>query len=424
MVTSFKLSTFFSDLINPSGQKVLQFLGDSINAVNTADRMQDGYRECWSIPWNGYVQGVDSTTFWGYANRQGTMSLNATISPLAPNYGGTAATVLTDVSGKMPLRWAETVWSVNPTVQGDNYALAAGYTRMAGRNSWMFRNSATVNAKALFYENARLFTSFNVRGRRNTTNQNVVAYTKPGSPSNGIVGVEVSCGVHATQDPNLIINGFTGFSSGTIDAIPYLGTRFRSTDPDGVQYQAISHGGFTTGDHITTNSWSDAALEQWYTQVGVPTHIVLWLGQNTNPGTYGLSEQGANSLDTGHGTNYKANLLAIIARHEARIAAIGGASPKWLLVTQYKTGYNQTYYDTMAAVHQQISNETPNVSWVNLYELAGGYAMDITTSFALSDGVHPTASGARYFAGLIFKEAQRSIAASGSSRSQIIGFGF
>jgi hypothetical protein len=392
----FRLADFASGLYAPEGQKVLQVIGDSINATNSVQGMQVGYRDRLEVPFNGWVVHADSgNSEIGYTNAQRTHSTNAIRIP-----GDTFANGLSAIS---PVRTRDVVWSGNVANGGtlsDSFILNYRLVDMPLGNP--FGPSATIDARLLMYEGAHQLAGFEATGVRGSSTVSSGFYTRPSTVANAITWIDRVISP-TSGDPGIRLKSDASTAESTSGAnnLIHLGTRFRAQVEDGVQIQFISHGGWTAVDHTTTSRFTDEALRQYYAATDPPTHCLLWIGQNQTVAE-SLNFTGSHSFAV-----YKADVEAIIDRHEAVIDALGAPPPVWLLVSQYKTGYDDFHHELMCEGLYNISLERPNVSFLNLYRIAEGSAFN--KEVYLSDGVHPNNAGVLHLGGLINKELQDSL---------------
>ena len=436
--TSFKLDQFWRDLVNPNGQKVLQILSHSYFSEFTTPRMMEGMRRKLGLRVNGaFVTVSNGASNFAYCSRSG-----GTLDAAFANHGDTIATpcgskyggldgpeVLTDLVSKFPVRLAEIVVTNSAGLAVEFGLLPANTQDMMGRTWFGFDNVQALTARLVYIQHARMLPQFNLVARRGNargaaTNATVQSrtITKPGGPSGRITGEDVNCGTgpYAQYGVTVRCEAFGAASAGSADAFPVLGCRFKTDEATGVQLQNFSESGFTTGDHIGQIAWDDSAVADFYSTVGIPTHILHWRGQNANqPTDPGLSEAGANGLDAGAGANYKANEIAVMQRHDAIIAGLGAPPPLHLFCGQHKTGYTSTFHETQAQALYEIAQAYPRACFLNIYRLSGAMNFDNNTDglgyVASGDAVHHNADGDDFCVGLLGVEAARAMAAGSGS---------
>lgn len=385
--TSYRLSRFACELYEPSGQTILQVVGDSINATNTADRMQVGYRDEMDWPFNGWVVHADSgNSDIGYMNAQGAMSVNNIVIPGEEfSFGASAIS---------PVRTRDAAWSADIAFGGtlsDASLIAYNCNSMNLGNP--FAGATPMSARLIFFEGPNQLSGFVAAGFRAGQQAETKTYTRPQAPSLAVQTLDV---VIPAGPGNPILrlrsDATTAESTPGANALTLLGVRMRTTAATGVQVQFISHGGWKTVDHVSPSNFTDDALRQYYAATGAPTRVMLWIGQNQ-------TTQESNAFSGGDWSVYKSNVQAIISRHDSVIESLGKPRPRWLLVAPYKTGYYEETHLMMARALFELSLDDPDVSFLNLYQIAGGETFD--KDAYLSDGVHPNAAGVHYLASLM-----------------------
>lgn len=383
---SVKLAEFAQRLYHPAGQQRLSVIGDSINATNVADRMQVGYRDQWHVPWNGWVVHADngaSDMGYTYSVPTGDDARNFVNEPGNYTAGG-------DISFA-PVRFRETTYAHHITpgqlLAESVMPTQCTFSMLLGNP---FRYGQHVTARPIFFTSDGTFRDYAFYGLRDgQTIGDIVRYHRDG-PLQRIAYVDIDLGNKGGW-PGVRVVG-TGKARGEpADRLVYLGTRLLA-DGDGVQASFISHGGWRTMDHLGQYRFRDSALREWYGAVGAPTHCLLWLGQNQTPTESGELAQGIS-------TEFKTNIKAIIDRHDAAVQALGEPLPRWLLVSQFKTGYSDETHRVMSQALADIATERARVSFLNLYEIAGGENFD--SARYTTDGVHPNLLGSNYLAALM-----------------------
>ncbi|MCG3122104.1 MAG: hypothetical protein GIKADHBN_00481 [Phycisphaerales bacterium] len=387
---SLKLSEFAAGLYQPTGQSVLLILGDSINATNSVQGMQSGYRDRLEIPFNGWVIHADSgNSEIGYTNAQGSLAVNAI---RIPGEWFTCGRL-----GISPVRTREAVWQANVAWGGtlsDSILLNFRMVNMKLGNP--FASGAIVDARVILYEGPSQLAGFEAVGLRGGSAVATGNYTRPPTPSDSIIWIDRAL-PPGSGDPGIRLrsDATTAEATAGANSVIHLGTRLRARAAAGVQIEFISHGGWRTVDHTDTTRFSDEALRQYYAATDPPTHILLWIGQNQTVA------ESANFY-TNSFALYKHNVEAIISRHDRVIRDMGAPEPRWLLVSQYKTGYDAFHHELMCAGLHAISQERQRVSFLNLYRIAGGEGFNVARY--LSDGVHPNFDGVQYIAALMNDE--------------------
>lgn len=168
-----------------------------------------------------------------------------------------------------------------------------------------------------------------------------------------------------------------------------LGTRYTVSEL-GLELQACATGSSAISNHIDTSTRCTQAARNQYVKMHNTNTVLLWFGEN-EPSLANAAEIAA----------WKADLITLIASWRTAIVA-NGANPLFLLITQYETVSSTTpaRVSTMAQVHLEIAQAYEDVCFYGLGLVAGTYAA-INGAGYLADGVHPSDTGATYFAGLI-----------------------
>ncbi len=387
---SYRLGAFSRHLYEPAGQQVLEVLGDSINATNNSMSMQVAYRDRLDLPYNGWVLHADSTNAQvGYTNAQGPRSLDVIRDP-----GETFSTGEWSIS---PVRARDTIWGgdMPPTATiSDSYIAGPNLVNMKRGNP--FASGAAVDARLIMYEGFTQMSMFEAAGMRAFKIISSGLYQRPDHIAAGIVWIDRATGT-GTASPGIRLRaaGDADESRTGSNTLILLGTRVRAQIPDGVQMQFIANNGWTAVDHADPDRFTDEALRQYYAATDPPTHIIVWLGQNQS-----LFE--AHDLEYGGNAVFKADVAAILDRHERVINMLGAPPPRWLLVSQYKTVYTDQINGLLCAALYSLAQERPNVSYLDMYQITGG--PDFDTQTYLADGIHPNALGVAYLGDLLDQE--------------------
>lgn len=411
-----RLAAWARDLYNPTGQKHLYKIGDSI--ISPANAYMQTADSILPFAYNGVVINAAQSSGGGYNSPQGSPGTNNTVSPLGATYGGAVAPAyLVEITG-VPVFWKELKWASNPTYCMDSrhYGLfstetSAGWDRNAARTSRLFHDgSSTVTARWLYLGHTKTIGSFSLVGKRTSSagtssgqfGGSVVAttnFTKSLS-DNSLAYLEVSCGTSATEDVYTWVNNSGNFSAGTADALAFVGVRFLSAETNGVCLNHIAHSSWTTGDHLYTSGYTDARLAEYFVQTGIPTHFWLQLGENVNNGARAGSSEALASSDR---SGYKANLLALISRYDSAVATaastagVGYVPPKYLLVSNHKTtSKTSTFRAQQVLALNELAATSTRISVLDTYNLVGGENFDTTNLTA--DGIHPNVKGSLFIA--------------------------
>ncbi len=393
---SHKLAQFASGIYAPQGQAVLQVIGDSINATNSVQGMQVGYRDRLAVPFNAWVVHADSgNSEIGYTNAQGALASNAIRIP-----GDYFSSGLRGIS---PVRARDAVWNGNVAWGGtmsDCYILNFRLSAMPLGNP--FASGAIVDARMIMFEGQTQLAGFECSGMRGNSIVQTGLYSRPNPVAGSIIWIDRVAG-SGTADAGVRMksDAVTSESTPGENTQILLGTRFRARISDGVQMQFISHGGWNAVDHVDSTRFTDDALRQYYAATDPPTHIMLWIGQNQT-----VAE--STNFYTHSYQVFKHDVEAIIDRHDRVITELGAPAPRWLVVSQYKTGYDQFHHELMCEGLYAVSQGRENVSFLNLYRLCNGEDFDQTVF--LSDGVHPNNAGVLHLASLMNSEFQAALA--------------
>lgn len=385
--SEYRLGDFAEMLYHPVGSQRLTIIGDSINTTATQGRMLAGYRDAWHIPWNGWVVHADNgASDLGYMNAQNVASPGFTFvwNPGDSFMGGQAKV--------NPVRTREINYARPPwpgMLMSDAMLVSSQTAKFPSGDVF---SSGHVTARVLFYTDFNIMGDAMVRGMRGSTVVTPEKLYRAARPLGHIQGFDIDLGTQAGSPRVQVYDSTTTAARGKAwdyFRLTLMGVLYRGGSEDGVQGSFIAHGGWRTVDHAGTWEFTDTALREYYQQIGAPTHLILWLGQNQT-----IVE--SNELSHGVGTTFKADLTAVMARHNAVIASLGAPPPRWLLVSQYKTKYPALVHQTIARSMYELSQADATVSFLNLYELAGGEAFD--NAAYTTDGVHPNSAGSLYLA--------------------------
>lgn len=381
---TFRLSAFAADLYSPTQQYVFQVIGDSINSTGSTNRMQAGYRDQFAMPFNGWVVHADNgNADIGYTNAQSAATGNVVRDPHWYSYCGQTAF--------SPLRYRDAIWDPIPAPGALLIESALNVSNLVNmKRGNPFAVGYSISARILAFCSPCQYLGFTVQGLRNSTVSSSVSYANTGGPTSEMFFVDCSIASNfGFPSVRVVANDDTTLSENRQNGIITAGVRFRVNSLPGVQMQFLSHSGWRTVDHSTPSRFSNAALAQYYRATDPPTHILLWIGQN-------LTSAEATDLSLGDLSTYRNNVRAILDRHNAVITSLGAPPPKWLLVSQYKTGYDEAFHLLIAQAQYDLAKSDATVSTLNLYRLAGGESFD--KAAYLSDGVHPNAAGVQHLA--------------------------
>lgn len=411
-MASSKLAEFCWDLVDPTAQKHLVIIGDSINSPEY-HYQQNGLREL-PFLYNGYMSSACSTGDWGSSSPQttGSASVNQPVSPLGATYGGAFAATNLTTAGGWPMMIRELTYSSNPTnimecacnsIYFDTNAF--GFGGMPRRDKWLFQNGEAVTARFMFLADPRNFGGFTVVGKRGVGGTGSgtadVVYAK--SLTDGsIVSIDVPCGtstgVTSSNRPYTFVKASSGFSAGSADTFGFLGCRFMNNDAAGVLISWTAFASWTTGDHAYASSYTEANLTKTIVAQGyTPTHIWVELNENINSG---VRAGQAELLGSGSYAEFNSNLGLIVAKWEAAIAAaavilgVPYVAPKWLFSSSHKTSTKTlTFRQTLQSGLGVLAASNSRYSFLDKWQEIGGDNWDYNQY--TGDGIHPNAEGGR-----------------------------
>lgn len=368
-----KLSFFARDLYHPNTQVNLLVVGDSINASNSPNRMGVGYRNQLHISWNAWMCHADSgVSDNGYLNAQnvGSGGTNEIRIP-----GDTFACGSMAIS---PVRARDVMYAADVSTNGTliDCALTSGML-----SSFPMGNpfSGSCTGTLALFNTINAPANIRIQGIRNGSVVGTTDVLNTVSTGN-------SWGVVAGIAPGFGTPGIRVVSDGSTIGENYVvhGVVYHGSSAIGVQYYHIAHGGWTIADHLSSSRYTDTALNQFGATLGVPTHIMIWLGQNMTPPE-------SASIHSSDGSVFKNDLSNLIERYH-------GIWPqaKFLLIAQYQTGYSEFAHRAVASKENEIASDKPYVSFYNLYDAVGGTSFN--TSLYTTDGIHPSLTGSNFIA--------------------------
>lgn len=425
-------------------------VGDSINTDETsAATMTPGYRDGWRPNrWKGWYAGsalnflnyatVNLTAVVGFEGRDSTYSrtnrwVMTSGTRALESSGAVPDTASQQVSGVTatdfsPNAYREIVckgtangdldsagtFPSNTAVQGfgtnhDNFErfnsiVQPSETSSSGGN-WTVGGGA-LTARLIYFQNTNGPSDWRWMGYRNGSFY--AGSTSPTFNANGAESIQyVDCTIAAyatsTSEANARVRPsiFTAASGTTVTAnecLPVIGCLIWDPNVTGLIMSRWSNAGWNSTHFVDTALFSDTHMAAWLAAIGWPTHIKMQVGQNQTAG-----EQ--TELNAGTYTTYKANINAIIDRINARYTAAGRAVPRYYLVAPYDTSQTATNYAAMATALYEIA-QARGCAFLNLPALMlcprGFGSTDATTVLARGGGddVHPSLTGAQYFASL------------------------
>lgn len=157
----------------------------------------------------------------------------------------------------------------------------------------------------------------------------------------------------------------------------------------------------TNVSQTAINKWNEANFDARY-------HLVR-IGYNAiSSGDYdevngGTASGASGGFADGSYAQYKYNVQQIINQINTNHAARGLAGlPIILLVAQYQAG-SDTYASLRATALYELSNDNQNVCFFNEYAAAGSSMLSPgIANWWTDDGIHPSAAGSGYIAGLLW----------------------
>lgn len=433
--TSYNLPAFVADLMAPSGQKVFQVIGDSINTSSDTSNTLHTFRLMLPFDWNGMFQ----VPYNGATNlgNGGSATSNRTVNSNVTPWGTVGS--ITGSSSLWPCYWNESTYSADPSginfgtniiqFKGQQTNIGPANAHWSHMPAPLFMNGVdVVTARGILYTiSTSVSGNLTPTGYRQDFGSPITqiatgsAVVKSGSPPAFQYG-EASCGA----GPAASTTPFPGFrwtaSAGVVETtnvnIIQMGTRYLTAKANGVLYNApIAVGGATLGNHADTSKTTDAAIIAYFQNVGIPTHFWLHAGQNPTGSDY-------TNLDGGSLTSFKANVNAVIDRYEAILAGLGAAPARWCLIAQYATsssiGVSNSFafHDNMARAHYEIAlARGARFSTLNTFRCTGG--MDLLRTVnesqwhvwaAANDMVHPGRWAGQFFVAAEAREIARAVA--------------
>lgn len=440
-------------------------MGDSINSQETsATTMVPGYRDSWRpVTWKGITAnsaqnimnftstssalpgtwGPESNTTTNYDTNRwdmvaGTRALTLAGAPdvavakitglTATNFSPNAYREIVfkgvangDAAGAGNVTNGTAIWGFahndavfsrfNATGQPSETASIAG--------NWTVGGDA-IKCRLIYFQNAGGPTTL----QWTPTRANTAAGTPVTINASGSESVQyVDCIVNASSGPTatgtrvvarLIATGAGGTGSADDESnkvLPMIGARmWRYTQATGLQMAFWANSGWKSTDFVNTSLVSDTHLDSWLGALDWPGHLMLQIGQNQTAGE-------TTELDAGTNTTYRANIVAILTRMFARYAANSRGRPKVLFIAPYDTSRTAVNYAAVAAALYSIAQEY-GAGFINLQALTCAPRAIISTDIATvltRDNVHPSLTGAQYFASITWAVFETALAAGRNS---------
>lgn len=437
-------------------------VGDSINTDETsAATMPPGYRDAWRPNrWKGWYSGsainflnyasVNLTAVLGFEGRDATYSRTnrwvMTSGTRAIDYSGAVPdTAVQQVSGVTATNFSPNAYREivckgpangdaaaagnfpnGTAVQGwgcnhDNFerfnsTAQPSETATSGGN-WTVGGGA-LTARMIYFRNTNGPSNWKFSGYRNGGLGSGTETTFDANGSESIQYVECTIAAYgsSTSDANSRIRPSI-FSTGATDesdkCLPVLGCLVWDPNVTGLIVSRWANAGWNSTHFVDTALVSDTHLAAWLAAINWPTHLYVQVGQNQTAG-----EQ--TELNAGTYTTYKANIEAMLDRILALYTAASRRLPRVCLVAPYDTSQTATNYATMATALYLIA-QARGYAFINLPALMlcprGFASTDATTVLARGGGddVHPSLTGAQYFATLTWTVFETAIAAGRNS---------
>lgn len=367
------------------GEANVVVYGDSIWAQTSTPRCHEGVRNVWRpVAWKGWAgpvipSGADIITIV-YATGSGK-----TVTSRAPG-----DTFYSGASAVCPIQAGDATWTSNLGAFG---TIAEGSISAANLAAFMggdWAEGRTCTSRFVYWGSAT--TTSNVGSNEYRNNVSVgfvatVALTQSGGYQNFDRTIDTTTGWPLERvwgaSPNIDETG---------SDLALLLFRLWVPSRTGMQFCAISNGGWTAADHTDTAKCSDANHQAFLSAIGTPNVVIIQIGQNLTAG-----ESSAIA------TTWKTNVEAMVNRVRTALSNLGETDPLFLLVSQYDTNKGETTHEAMNQALYELARDTSDVAFLNLHRIAGPFAR--LDNLYLSDSIHPNAAGANHFARKIWEGA-------------------
>lgn len=397
---------------------------DSRNALDASNcPVWHGIIRTWDVPWSGILAraaGLGSP-FWGSGGFSNS-NFAAARAVIRPDQANSAA--IADIS---PTQILDYPFSGDaPTLSGSPFMqqFLAGWGSAVRGNPWASQQTI---ARIPWYRHAGGVTNVRFRSYRKSGTDASPTYNAVASPSsvsmagaNGWQFTDMDCG-NGANDPGcgLIEGGSAVDETGTRMLIGpvsyYRGTAGNRTP--GFCLAPWGVGGYTTLDAIRqwggdgANAYCTTAHAAWFlaNAMFAPNYQMLCgAGQNSTYPLIGTDPAEQTQLNAGDQTNYYNNIRAIIAAMNAAYDAAAIPRPTYILVNDFRTGYNAIHHETRGRALFRIAREIGGI-FVDLYQQATN-----SPSLWTPDNIHLTGpavtnysftvgNGADYMADLLWK---------------------
>jgi hypothetical protein len=267
-----------------------------------------------------------------------------------------------------------------------------------GVGNWA--HEANIRGRALYWRGgAAMAPTLRLRGKRGAMVVGEAPIPMQGGPGQ-IAFADVDCG-NSELNPSMEITSAPGVDERGRLAY-WFGAGFWRSNAAGQRtpgfgLMQIGEGGWQTADHLSPFRCGDAGLRQYMAACFAPNTFLMHIGANPT-----VAE--AQSLNAGDYRVFRDNLARIIKRYTTQAILAGAAPPiRWLMVNPFPMAHLvENWTARSRAMFELMMQDPENRAVVDLAALAAFRTG--TQSWYTADGVHPTADGAAYLAGLIWSQ--------------------
>jgi lysophospholipase L1-like esterase len=419
-----------------AGAANMVFVGDSITVMTSTPRIEYGVVQEWQpLNWAGIIQPAISgvSDQGGAVYNEPTSSANYTIMQPGQIYS--------DGTSGYNLQGARYYNFTADLGTGGTMMRILINTVSFANQSWF--NNTAFRSRFFWASSAANNMSVDVRIGKEQLDGNVVSGSSIYSTNQTPMGIYWNDQNISPSNGALYIGNYLQSTAQNENNTIWkpLAANIRRIDINntGLLFGQIGSGGFTTRSHarggevlnissypINTNtSYRDDALQQWISGNNLNIFII-WLGQNS-----AYDEWDGSSI-----RNYTSNVVSIVDRYttvwyQAKANSTemtNFTKPYFILLSTYDTSSSNSRFTLMSAALRNITltqSRYPNiganasVAFLDLeqkvYDLNGSYTL--WQGSYLSDGVHPSSSGARAFSKYIWEEVMHAT----SSKSGTLG---
>lgn len=357
---------------------IISFEGDSLSS-EAANRNVNGIVEGWRIPFMSFYTShnndyFDPALFGTNGSRTYTVRNSSW-------YGAGPDQTVAPTEGQQ-----ETVWSGNEADGSgiDRVTFNSENANVVG-GEWM--KNVALKCDLIFFGTPDSLAEVRIRGRNasDTTYTNLTGQSLVEDPAAYKV-ITVDIGPSAPY-PGVDILTNAGYNE-TGKELIIVGYRFYrpNTAGTGIMFTGVSNG--RAVDHTDQTKCSDARRREFYASTGLPNVVWVQIGQN-------LSAEESSSI----AVTWKANVKAIVDNRRTILKSLG-IEPLFVLVATPDTNKGEATHEAMAQAMYELARDHSDVGFVNLYRLAGKFSM--LNTHMLSDSIHQSAAGARYYSGLMW----------------------